>query len=436
MGSADLDTAYQQVINDATAHPEWGIHQMSMSYGVGEIDATQTQVQTDDNLFLELANLGITSFAASGDYGTTPDVADRVNTVEVESPASDPYVTGVGGTSLQLNSDNSILSEGVWNTFSMIGHSVSGGASGGGTSTYFTAPSWQSQVGATMREVPDVAAAGDPTFGATIYFNGSKMTVGGTSWACPMWAGICALINQARADAGQSPLGVLGPQIYKPSGTSNSNLQDITTGSNTTISGTGSTAVAGYDQATGMGSPKASALAQALLGSSTLAGVQMAPAMQSITPGLNATFAVAASGSATYRWLRMPLGSSSYTALSDNSTYSGSATASLTVTAATEAMSGDSFECQVTLNGTTITTTPSALVVDSPLIISALAGSVGVGALTDGSGTAANFDIPSGIALDSSGNLYVADFTDNAIRKVTPGGTVTTPLWSRLQDAE
>ena len=132
LASADLDAAYQQVIDDATNHPQMGIHQMSMSYGLGEVDAGSAQLNTDDAKFVELANLGVTLFASSGDEGPTPDIKNSPpdNTVQVDSPASDPNVTGVGGTTLILNSNNNISSEVVWND--------SSGASGGGTSIHFS----------------------------------------------------------------------------------------------------------------------------------------------------------------------------------------------------------------------------------------------------------------------------------------------------------
>jgi kumamolisin len=422
LGAADLDTAYQQVIDDATNHPEWGIHQMSMSYGIGELDAGKSQLETDDAKFVELANLGVTSFASSGDNGPTPDSDSGDYSIQVESPASDPNVTGVGGTRLQLNVYNAIGSEVVWND--------SSGASGGGTSAYFPAPSWQGLAAGSNREVPDVAASADPDYGAIIYFTGAKTVVGGTSWASPTWAGLCALINQARANAGQAPLGTLGPHIYPLVGTAN--LHDIVSGNNDTSGSNGFSAGVGYDKVTGVGSPNAQSIAETLVGSSTLVGVQMEPAMQSLTPGQSATFSVAVGGSsATYQWQRRPIGSTSYGNLSDGGAYSGSGTSALTVSNATEAMSGDSFQCVITLTSASITTTPSVLTVDSPLDISLLAGAAGVGALADGNGSAANFYIPSGIALDSSGNLYIADYSNNAIREVTPGGTVTTPYGSK-----
>lgn len=58
-------------------------------------------------------------------------------------------------------------------------------------------------------------------------------------------------------------------------------------------------------------------------------------------------------------------------------------------------------------------------------VVSTLAGGVAEG-FTDGSGPAARFNSPSGLALDAQGNVYVADTSNNAIRKITPGGAVST----------
>jgi len=438
LGTTDLDNSYMQVYDDVTNHPELGIHQMSMSYGEGEKYTTKAQVDADDVFFAELAAAGVTIFASSGDGGATPGpngAGDESGPTQVEAPASDPNVTGVGGTTLVLNSGNNITSETVWND--------SPGASGGGASTYFSRPTWQSGTGVpagTMREVPDVAASADPNYGAIYYLNGSLQVVGGTSWSSPTWAALCALINQARANAGQSPLGLLGPSIYPWLGTANyaTNINDITVGNNATSKSGSTNGVAnytagtGYDLCTGIGSPKTQSLAQTLLGAATLSGIEMPAAEQLIAPGQSATFTVAVGGTtATYQWQRMPVGTSTWNNLSDSSTYSGSVTASLTITGASMAMSGDLFQCVITLNGNIpVTSTSSVLSVDTPLVISALAGAVGIGALKNGNGTSANFNIPSGIALDNSGNLYIADFSNNNIRAVTPTGGVTTPYGS------
>ncbi len=59
-------------------------------------------------------------------------------------------------------------------------------------------------------------------------------------------------------------------------------------------------------------------------------------------------------------------------------------------------------------------------------VVTTIAGSLSLGGYVDGTGPAARFNGAAGAALDTSGNLYVADFNDNVIRKVTPGGVVTT----------
>jgi kumamolisin len=432
LANNDLDQAYQQVYDDVTNHPEYGIHQMSMSYGEGETYTTQSQVNTDDQYFAELAAAGVTIFASSGDGGATPGPkggGDKTGPVQVESPASDPNVTGVGGTTLQLDSNNNTASEVVWNNAS--------GASGGGTSIYFSRPTWQTGTGVpagTMREVPDVAASADPVFGAIIYLGGVQTIEGGTSWSSPIWAGLCALMNQARANVGLAPLGILGPSIYPLLGTANysANIRDIISGNNSMNGDINFSAHTGYDLATGIGAPLTAALAHTLVGSSTLIGVQMPPVMVFATPSEVTTFSVAVSGSsASYQWQRKAAGNSTWPDLSDNGNFSGSTTASLTVVNPTMAMNGDQYRCQMTLAGNVVmTSTPSVLVVATPLIISTLAGAAGTAALKDGTGTGANFNYPSGVAVDASGNLYIADFNNNVIRKVTPFGVVTTPYGS------
>ncbi len=300
--------------------------------------------------------------------------------------------------------------------------------SGGGISVYVPRPSWQTGTGVpagTMRAVPDVACPADPKNGAVLYWNGAQTTIGGTSWACPTWAGYCALINQARSNAGLSQIGLLGPQIYPLIGSTN--FRDITSGSNSVGANSGGnySAGIGYDPVTGIGVPLMQTLTQTLVGSSQLLGVQIQPVFQSIVPGQSASYTVSASGNPTsYQWQRMPLGSSTWSNLSDTGAYSGSATPTLTVNPATSAMSGDRFQCVVHFASSTVTSAPNAvLTVETPLTIATLAGQAGI----IGSTASSDFDFPTGIALDTSGNLYIADFLNNAIRKVTPAGVVTTP---------
>ena len=433
-----LDMAYDNILTDVTTHPELGIHQMSMSYGIGEIEATNSQMDADHTRFVLLANAGVTIFASSGDGGSTPSTDINGNPeLETESPASDPNVIGVGGTTLRLNPGNNESSEVVWNN--PANATWSAGASGGGTSGHFLNPGWQKTPSGvslgTKRLVPDISCASDPNYGADTVFGGFPQPSGGTSWASPTCAAFCALINQARANIGLAAIGQSGPQmgslIYPLTGTAN--FRDITSGNNA-IPGNGTSLYAagpGYDEATGIGVPLVQTLAKTLAGTQTLVGVGQQAPFQTVNQGLNATITVTATGSPLgYQWQRMALGTTTWSTLSDSGPYSGSATASLTVTNTTTAMSGDQFQCVVTYAGpkTVTSAQPTALIVETPLVISTLAGQAGTTGMTNGTGTTAKFNYPTGIAIDSSGNLYIADCFNNQIRKVTfssPGGVVT-----------
>ena len=263
-----MDVALQQIINDIPTQPE--LHQLSISLGAGENHLTATsQMQTDSQYFALIAAMGVTVFVSSGDYGATPD---NNGVVQVEYFSSDPSVTGVGGTSLTMDSTGTVTSETTW------------AGSGGGVSQVFMRPSWQTGTGVTtgtMRLVPDVALVADLNTGGYIYFtgtfsdgsmlNGGGM-IGGTSWGTPVWAAFCALINEARAKVGQAPIGLLGPNIYPLIGSNN--FRDITTGNNGNYY-----AGVGYDQATGIGVPIISNLLQTLTGTSSTP-----PSISSFTP--------------------------------------------------------------------------------------------------------------------------------------------------------
>ena len=128
----------------------------------------------------------------------------------------------------------------------------------------------------------------------------------------------------------------------------------------------------------------------------------------------------------TYRWQRQVSGSTTWADLSNTAAYSGSNTATLTVNSVAASMNGDSFRCVITNSGGTVTTTQATLVVETQLAVVTLAGSPGNSGNTDGSGSAARFNSPADIAVNSSGNAYVADADNNTVRMITPAGVVTT----------
>ena len=169
-------------------------------------------------------------------------------------PATSPYVLSVGGTTLQLASDNTITSESAWS------------GSGGGISRYETRPAYQSSVNATLkRGAPDVSYNGNPATGFAVYdsiaYAGQSgwFQMGGTSAGAPQWAGIVAVANQLRKAAGKAVLAAYTSkgafQAHAAIYGATSGLSDITTGTNGTC-GSICTTASGYDFVTGRGSPR------------------------------------------------------------------------------------------------------------------------------------------------------------------------------------
>ena len=210
---------------------------ISTSWGEAEAEDTsadRTALNTD---FSEAAAQGQSIYAASGDSGS--DDAGNGGT-SVDFPASDGYVTGTGGTTLKTTTAGAWSSEKAWSD------------SGGGVSSYFTTPSFQTSVNSgTYRAVPDVAADADPNTGWAIYTEGSWAEYGGTSAAAPNWAAFTAIYDDEAAALGKSALGYANSAIYTLAESSDysSAFHDVTSGSNGAYS-----AATGYDKVTGWGS--------------------------------------------------------------------------------------------------------------------------------------------------------------------------------------
>ncbi len=241
------------------------------------------------------------------------------------------------------------------------------------------------------------------------------------------------MINQERAILGQSPIGPLNPHLYPLSGTSN--FRKITSGNNDTIRSNGFSAnsTGTYNECTGLGVRSCRALVETLAGTGTLTGPSQAVTngenFVTVNQGRTTGFSVNVAGMPlTYQWQRMAVGTTGWANLSDNATYTGSASATLQVADATTAMSGDQFQCVVNYGsgGTVTSPQPIVLVVETPWTVGTIAGQAGTSTLTNGTGTAALFDYPTDVVADSTGNLYVADEMNNVIRKLTFTGTTTT----------
>ncbi|MFF2075082.1 protease pro-enzyme activation domain-containing protein [Kitasatospora sp. NPDC058162] len=231
---------------------------ISISWGSCEPDTTASSMTAVDNAFKQAAAQGISIFSASGDDGSKDCTRSTsgANVTAVDFPASSPHQTGVGGTNLQVTGGNGYSSESAWST------------AGGGVSTVFAKPSWQTGTGinGSMRTVPDVSSNADPQSGFAVYTSGAWQVIGGTSAAAPLWSGYAAQFNQKAKAAGQPALGEAGPKLYAVANSSSygSTFHDVTTGANQDYA-----AGTGYDQVTGWGSPVADALTTALLGGTT-----------------------------------------------------------------------------------------------------------------------------------------------------------------------
>ncbi|WP_249011070.1 protease pro-enzyme activation domain-containing protein [Conexibacter sp. DBS9H8] len=291
-GSGPYDTFAAMISQDR-------VSVITNSWGECEAQEGITDARAENTLFEEAAIQGQTVLSASGDNGSedclssfsTPDV-----NLAVDDPGSQPYVTDVGGTSLTALGPPP--TEVAWNSGGSalfgLGLAAGAGAGGGGISSFWPMPAYQSGAPASLhvlnalsssspcgnssgdcREVPDVSADADPAHGYAIYYNGNHaeagqpagwQATGGTSGAAPVWAALLALTDADRACAGE-PIGFANPALYAAAATGEGTLfNDVTSGNNDfTDSHHGLyPATVGYDMATGLGTPNATALAAAL----------------------------------------------------------------------------------------------------------------------------------------------------------------------------
>lgn len=246
----NTDQGFQDALTTATHDQTNKPNVISISWGASESSWSTQTMQAFDDACQSAAALGITIFVAAGDNGSDDGVGDGKD--HVDFPASCPHVLACGGTTL-LTQGTARQSETVWND-----ESAGGGATGGGISSLFPIPAWQENISLPPptsntggRGIPDVSGDASPATGYQVLFDGQAEVIGGTSAVAPLWAALIALFNQK---LGRS-LGWLSPTLYQNAGA----FFDITDGNNGDY-----TAAAGWDACTGLGSPDASKLLQAL----------------------------------------------------------------------------------------------------------------------------------------------------------------------------
>ena len=226
-----------------------GVSVISMSWGGTEF---RGQLKYDATFSTPAGHQGVTFVAASGDDGTRHGA---------EWPATSSSVIAVGGTTLTANAQGAITGEAAW------------GDATGGVSRFESKPWFQVGVqNGVRRSTPDVAYGADPNAGFSIYSSIEDagivgwQTLAGTSAGTPQWAAAVAIANQLRAAAGLNTLDSVGgtlPALYRAYAapgtpgyaTYTATFNDIAEGHSGRVA-----AVAGYDDVTGLGSPKAGAI--------------------------------------------------------------------------------------------------------------------------------------------------------------------------------
>jgi len=239
--------AITTAVHDTTNKP--GV--LSISWGGPESSWTQQAMTAMDDAFQAAAALGISVTVAAGDNGSSDGVSSGNH---VDFPASSPHVLACGGTKL-VGSGATITSEVVWNE-----QASNEGATGGGVSTIFAKPTYQSSANvpapttsAGGRGVPDVAGNADPSTGYEVRVDGQTMVIGGTSAVAPLWAGLLTLANAAN----KTSAGLANTALYAASEAAT--FHDITSGNNGSFAAT-----KGWDACTGLGSPVGPAVIAAL----------------------------------------------------------------------------------------------------------------------------------------------------------------------------
>jgi subtilase family serine protease len=276
---AGIDDALNFVVNNHLAPI------VSNSYGWTGEAVDPAEIALEHSIFVQAAAQGVGLYFSSGDDGD--NMIDGLDQ-QPDYSASDPLVTGVGGTSLLLDKKGNLLAEVGWETtLDLVDYSGTTAAyssplpgdfsfgAGGGVSTLFAQPWYQagtvpyplstSRGGAAMRVAPGISAVGDPytgfSIGETVGGQFTIGSIGGTSLSCPLIAGIQALASQNRKFA----IGFANPLIYSLNSTAFRDVVPHTPIHYASVGGaylgtfdfgsTQKTAV-GYDDITGRGTPR------------------------------------------------------------------------------------------------------------------------------------------------------------------------------------
>jgi hypothetical protein len=379
--------------------------------------------------------------SASTSYYRHPGVAITVSSGDsgygVEFPASSPYVTSVGGTTLTRAGNARGWSESVWSTSATEG-------AGSGCSAYESKPSFQTDTGCSRRTVADVSAVADPATGVAVYdkYGSNGWTVfGGTSVASPIVASMYALANAPAPTAFPNEYPYANPGA----------LYDVTAGATASCSPAYLCAAqTGYDGPTGLGTPNGVAalgpgsapandfsigvsptsvsVAAGASGSATVSTSVTSGSAQSVSlsasglpSGVTASFSPASVTAGSSSTLTVNAASSAapgtYSVTITGTAASGSHTATLSLTVSGTASSDFSLSVSPT-SGTVTAGGASTSTTVSTAVTSGSAQSVTLAASGLPSGATATFS-PASVSAGASSTLTIATSSS------TPAGTYT-----------
>lgn len=276
---------YNTIVSSDTAKvvtTSWGLCEAAVQTGEPGVQ------EIENTIFEQAAAQGQSIFAAAGDDGANDCGGHATSAVSpvlsVDDPGSQPYVTSVGG--LTINSATQPPQETVWDD------GAQWGAGGGGISSTWAQPAWQTTAvpgvdnqsvvsaaekvqgndfclsgsfagtASACREVPDVSAQADEFTGAiTIDYKGQWITIGGTSSATPLWASMLTDINSTPSCQAVGGVGFASPALYAVASNPaqyQESFTDVTSGNNNLFALPGGLypATTGYDMASGLGSPQ------------------------------------------------------------------------------------------------------------------------------------------------------------------------------------
>jgi uncharacterized protein (TIGR03437 family) len=375
---------------------------ISVSYGLCEAQTPRSDALTLQSWARQANAQGMTWVNASGDSGGADCLSGTSSSgagLSVDSPADVPEITGIGGTTFTeslgsssgspvqfwnaANNANggsviSYIPETVWND-STTGDPAAGG---GGASTFFAQPTWQTGLGVpsnSARNVPDISLAASADHDGYLVYSGGQLSVfGGTSAGTPSFAGIAVLLNHYLVSTGAQTVpgaGNINPRLYALAQSGAGVFHDVTTGNNIVnvtctgrarncVSGAyGYAAGQGYDQASGLGSVDAYNLVTAWRAAASSGRALASVTLQASTSSVPSTGSVTITATVTSTSGATPTGAITFTSggtpigvapLSGTGT---SASASITVGAAQLQVGANSIVAQysgdTTLNAAT-----------------------------------------------------------------------------------